>query len=107
MEIQEITYHAKLVAKNTDALGYTSFVFENLEYSNLDYKYIMCVMFPNWNQDCIEIGDIGYITFKYVREGIDKWFNGVEFVPYKYTNIIFLKFIKDSIKIDTKNILID
>ena len=44
---------------------------------------------------------VGYVTVKYVREGIDEWYNGSEFVAYKYTNIIFLKFIRKMEAVDT------
>ena len=59
-----ITYHAKLVAKQLDCLGYTTFVFQNLDKS----EYIMCVMFPNWEQSYINLDDEGYVTVKYVEE---------------------------------------
>lgn len=93
METQEVTYKVKLVAESSDGMGYINYVFENLEFQDYDYKYLMCVRFPNWNQSRIEIGDLGFVTVKYVREGIDKWFDGTDFVTYKYTNIIFLKFV--------------
>lgn len=93
MEIQEVTYKVKLVAESSDGMGYINYVFENLEFQDYDYKYMMCVRFPNWNQVHIDIGDEGFVTVRYVREGIDKWFDGTEFVAYKYTNIIFLKFV--------------
>ena len=98
-----ITYHAKLVAKQLDCLGYTTFVFKNLDKS----EYIMCVMFPNWEQSYINLDDEGYVTVKYVEAGIDKWYDGKDFVPYKYTNIIFLKFIKKEDNIDLKDITLD
>lgn len=101
MQTQEVTYHAKLVAKMSDGLGYLNYVFEDLEFQDYDYKYFMCVRFPNWEGSSIDIGDIGYVTVKYVREGIDEWYNGSEFVAYKYTNIIFLKFIRKIEAVDT------
>ena len=93
MEIQEVTYKVKLVAESSDGMGYINYVFENLEFQDYDYKYMMCIRFPNWNQSHIDIGDEGFVTVRYVREGIDKWFDGTEFIAYKYTNIIFLKFV--------------
>jgi hypothetical protein len=105
MQIQEVTYHAKLVAKIDDGMGYINYVFEDLEFQDYDYKYFMCVRFPNWEGGSIYVGDIGYVTVKYVREGIDKWYDGSEFITYKYTNVIFLKFIRKIEVVDT--ILID
>ena len=107
MQTQEITYHAKLVAKVTDGLDYTTYVFENLEYTDEDYKYFMCVRFPNWNQGRINLEDIGYVTVKYVKGGIDKWYDGHDFVAYKYTNIIFLSFIQEKKKVTIDSIKID
>lgn len=105
MQTQTVTYHVKFLASCADGLGYINYVFENLEFQDYDYQYLMCVRFPNWDQAIFNIGDVGYVTVKYVREGIDKWYDGNEFVTYKYTNIIFLKFIPEKEKITTKLIL--
>lgn len=105
MQTQTVTYHVKFLASCVDGLGYINYVFENLEFQDYDYQYLMCVRFPNWDQATFNIGDVGYVTVKYVREGIDKWYDGNEFVTYKYTNIIFLKFIPEKEKITTKLIL--
>lgn len=105
MQTQTVTYHVKFLASCADGLGYINYVFENLEFQDYDYQYLMCVRFPNWDQATYNIGDVGYVTVKYVREGIDKWYDGNEFVTYKYTNIIFLKFIPEKEKITTKLIL--
>ena len=94
--MQEIAIRGKLVAKNIDSSNYITYVFENLESDKYENKYIMCVQFPNWNQSMINIGDIGFVNVRYVQEGVSTWFNGSEFVPYKYTNVIFLKFIPES-----------
>ena len=93
---QEVTYHVKFLAESYDSAGYFTYVFENLEYTDIDYKYIMCVRFPNWEQEYFKIGDSGYLSVRYVTGGIDKWFDGTSFNYYKYTNIIFLKFVKTS-----------
>lgn len=105
METKEVTYHAKLAAQCEDGMGYINYVFERLEYDNLEYKYIMCVRFPNWCHGPIELGKIGYVTVRYVEEGIDKWYDGTDFVPYKDTNIIFLKFIEDKLVSNAEIIL--
>ena len=107
METQEVTYKVKLVAHNIDSMNYTTFVFEDLEYTNPDYKYLCCVMFPNWNQGIISINDIGYVTVRYVREGIDKWFDGQNFNTYRYTNVIFLKFIHEKSEVNIEEIVVD
>lgn len=94
METNEITIHAKLVAYVNEGMGYTTYVFENLEFNNdYDFQYIMCVCFPNWEGILPKNGDEGYVSLRYIQAGIDKWFNGKEFIPYNYTNVQFLKFI--------------
>lgn len=105
METKEITYHVKLIAK--DGIDYINYVFENLEYESVDYKYIMCVRFPNWDCYSISLGDVGYATVKYVEAGVDKWYDGFNFVPYNYTNIVFLKFIPEKQTVDKNNIIVD
>ena len=67
----------------------------------------MCVRFPNWEGNFVNINDIGYVTIKYVREGIDKWFDGNEMITYKYTNIIFLNFIPEKEKVELNLIKVD
>lgn len=87
-------------------MGYINYVFEHLEYTNIDYKYIMCVRFPNWNQGSMSLGDVGYVSLRFVEGGVDKWYDGSDFIPYKDTNIIFLKFIREKNVLD-KKILLD
>ena len=101
----EVTYKAKFLAESRDIMGYTSYVFENLEYSNVDDHYIMCVRFPNWSQASFMIGDVGYLNVRYVEEGKDKWFDGKDFNFYRYTNVIFMKFILEKPLIETEIIL--
>jgi hypothetical protein len=62
----------------------------------------MCVQFPNWNQSEIKINDIGYVNVRYVKEGISQWYDGEKMNVYKYTNVVFLKFIEEP-----KNVNID
>lgn len=107
MEAKEVTYHAKLVAFSEDGMGYINYVFERLEYDSIDYKNIMCVRFPNWNQGSIKLGDAGYVSIRYVEEGIDKWYDGRDLVPYKDSNLIFLKFIHEKPIIENGQILLD
>lgn len=104
--MEEITLHAKLKAVYQDIGDYITYVFENLDFKDCEYQYIMCVQFPNWNQDPIEIGDIGYVNVRYVKEGISQWYDGEKMNVYKYTNVIFLKFIKEQEQVD-KTFLVD
>lgn len=103
--MEEITLHVKLNAKCIDIGGYITYVFENLNYKNYDDQYVMCVQFPNWNQSEINIGETGFVNLRYVKEGISQWYDGDKMNFYKYTNIIFLKFIKDPEKIEKEYII--
>lgn len=74
-------------------MGYINYVFENLEATDALSKYIMCTQFPNWEQKTINVGDEGFVSVRYVRAGLDTWFNGQEYIPYKNTDVHFLKFV--------------
>ena len=58
--MEQITIHAKLVAEQIDGMGYTNYVFEDLNPKDEDFRYIMCVRFPNWEQKSIEINEKQY-----------------------------------------------
>lgn len=94
----------KLIAFEKDLGGYTTLVFETLDDS-FSNKYIMCVMYPNWNQKNMEIGQEGFLKFIEVIAGVDKWFDGNKFIPYNYSNWQFLKFIEKPNQITTELII--
>jgi hypothetical protein len=100
--MEEITLHVQLKAKSLELGGYITYVFENLNCHDWEFQYIMCVQFPNWNQSEIKINDIGYVNVRYVKEGISQWYDGEKMNVYKYTNVVFLKFIEEP-----KNVNID
>ena len=104
--MEEITYHVKLVAKAIDIGDYITYVFENLNPKNWEFEHIMCVQFPNWCQGEINIGDIGYVNVRYVKEGISQWYDGEKMNVYKYTNVVFLKFVKEPEKVNV-NFIVD
>ena len=56
----------------------------------------MVTRLPNWNHRELEVGEIGYLTYKEVTAGEDKWYSQEEnkLIPYNYTNIYFVKFVK-------------
>lgn len=105
MREEEVTLYAKLVAKYVDIGNYITYVFENLHSTEYDNKYLMCVQFPNWNQSTILINDVGYVNVRYVREGISQWYDGEKMQVYKYTNVVFLKFIKETKQIDSNYVI--
>ena len=47
------------------------------------------------------------LNIRYVEGGKDTWFDGQNLIPYKYTNVIFLKFIEDKPKVDISEIILD
>ena len=104
--MEEVTLYVKLKAKYIDIGDYITYVFENLNSSNPEDQYLMCVQFPNWDQSDIEINEIGYVNVRYVTEGISQWFDGEKMNVYKYTNIIFLKFVKEP-NVVNNEVLID
>ena len=104
--MEEITFHATLRAKSVELGGYIIYVFENLNPVDWEFQHIMCVQFSNWNQSEINIGDTGYVNVRYVKEGVSQWYDGEKMNVYKYTNVVFLKFVKEPEKVN-KEILID
>lgn len=100
-----VTIHAKLLAKEHDIGGYTTYVFENLDDAPFGHKYLMLTRWPNWQARNIDVGEVGYVTYKEVIAGQDTWWDGTNFIPYNYTNIIFIKFVKEN-KDNSKDILI-
>lgn len=107
METQTVTYHVILQQILKEEFGYISYVFENLEFQDYDYHFLTVTRFPNWNQRHLEIGEVGYVVVKYVQEGIDKWYDGKEFIPYTNDHIIFLKFIPEKPKVVPTEIILD
>ena len=103
--MQEITISAKLKAKQIDSFGYITYVFESLEFVDFKYKYIMCVQFPNWNQKEIEVQAKGYVSVRYVKEGISQWYDGEKMNAYKNTNVVFLKFVKEPEKLNQELVI--
>ena len=107
METQTVTYYVQLKVQYDEGLGYKSYVFENLNYQDYDYQFITAVRFPNWESPPIKDGEIGYVVLRYVREGIDQWYNGEELVFFNDTNIIFMKFIPEKPAVDMTEIILD
>lgn len=65
----------------------------------------MCIRYINWEHRAISLGEIGYLHFKEVRAGVDKWFDGKDFIPYRYNDIQFIKFIAKPEKVDQEYIM--
>lgn len=91
------TILAKLLETSNDLFGYITYVFEILEEEEIQFsnsKYLMCIRYPNWDHRPLEKGEVGYLKYNEVRAGLDTWYDGKDFIPYKYNDIQFLKFIK-------------
>ena len=101
-----ITYHVEVIGSYNQGFGYVWHIFRNLEPINPDTMYIACIEFPNWTKDSFITGDKGYLTVKYVEQGIDKWFDGKNLIPYNYDNVIFLVF-KHEQRMVTEEIMLD
>lgn len=87
---------AKLVAKESDTCGYTTYVFRILDQSErtrIGCKYIMCVQFPNWEHRELNVGEVGYLNYKVIIAGVDQWYDGNNLKFYRYNMIQFIRFI--------------
>ena len=78
-------------------MGYITYVFKNLNDTTPFDRYVMCTRFPNWDCEHLKVGDIGFVLYKFVEAGKSQWYNieTKEFEAYKYTNCIFLNFIRE------------
>ena len=101
-----VTYHVEVIGSYNQEFGYIWHIFKNLEPINPDTMYIACIEFPNWTKDSFITGDKGYLTVKYVEQGVDKWFDGKNLITYNYDNIIFLVF-KHEQRMITEEIMLD
>lgn len=95
---KEVVFKGKLLAEESDPMGYTTYVFQNLDSDSFDDRYVMCTRFPNWEQSPISVNAKGFVEVRYVIGGVDTWFNGYQDIRYKYTAVHFLKFIPEKIK---------
>lgn len=97
----------KLVAFSKEICAdYTHYVFECLdEEIKKQTKYVMCTKHPNWESKPLKLGEVGYVHIEERRAGIDKWYDGINFIPYRYDDVQFMKFIPKPIEEDYKFIM--
>jgi hypothetical protein len=107
METKTVTYRVELAIEDYDSFGYINYVFNRLDHHDFDDEFLLCTRFPNWEQKFFKVGDIGFVTVRYVQEGVDKWYDGKDLNFYKKTNLIFLKFIPLKSRVDTSEIILD
>lgn len=101
-----VTIYCKLLAQENDINGYITYVFKNLDKASFGREYVMTTRFYNWMHRDIDIGEIGYLTFEEVIAGESKWYDGEKMIPYNYSNIIFIKFVKEKLDNYNKDIII-
>ena len=92
MEQHGITINTQLMAKRVG--NYTVYVFKNLETSS----YITVTKCPNWNDKEIDVGQEGFLTYRYVRAYVDIWYDKAtgSDVYNQYSGNYYLSFIPSS-----------
>lgn len=91
-----MTIRCKLICQEDDIGGYVIYVFKVLEEpKEFGRKYVMVTRWPNWNHRSLETNEIGYLSYKEVHAGVDTWYDGSNFIPYNYTNNVFIRFVKE------------
>lgn len=92
-----LTMYCKLIASEIDTMSYQTYVFQCLEPNpSFGHKYIMITRVPNWQHRNLDIGECGFLTYQEVVAGRDAWYTQEgERVPYNYSNIYFIKFVKE------------
>ena len=99
------TILAVLEAKVDEGMGYTTYVFRNIEENRWDTKYKMVTRCPNWNHRSINIGEEGFLTYDDHVAGKSQWFDGKDLQFYRYTMSQFLKFVTKPKEITTDYIM--
>lgn len=106
---KEFTLYCKVRSIKRTPLGYSYYVFENLDWIKRDYKYITLVRFPNW--DCPELKeeDTGFVVMKIVSAGKDTWYDNKldTFFKYHCSQNIFLNFIFDKPQLEDQIYTVD
>lgn len=108
--MKNVMCKAKLLSQMRDSFGYTTYGFmltDTDDVKLLETKYVICVRYPNWNHKQIKNGDIGILHFVEITAGIDKWFDGKGFNPYRYNNWQFMKFIPEQEEHADQSIIVD
>ena len=95
----------RLLAKREN--DYTAYVFEDLDFEGSGCKYIMCTKCPNWNSDEIKLYQEGFLQYKPVNAGIDKWYDpkSMTYQPYRYSANYFMSFVPLTHVVDGNRII--
>ena len=89
MEQYGETINVRLMAKRTG--NYTVYVFKNLDTEG----YITVTKCPNWSDEEIDVGQEGFLTYKFVKALKETWTDRVTMqeVLYQYSANYYLSFI--------------
>ena len=100
------TIKSQLLTYENDLGGYITYVFKNLDSINNYDRYVMCTRFPNWETPNVNIGEIGFLKYKEIEGGKDKYYDNHEnlFKSYKFNGIHFIDFV--AIKQNNKDIIL-
>lgn len=102
-----VTIKAKLLTYREEYGGYIIYIFEDLNTSRWDCKYRATLRLPNWESPFINIGDVGYLTYKEVIAGKDTWWdrNTQSQKYYNYNNSLFEDFVLEKKNADSDLVL--
>jgi hypothetical protein len=73
---------------------YTVYIFRNISNG----EYLTVTKCPNWSDPEIDVGQEGYLTFKFVKAYEDTWVDGstLSSIHYKYSANYYLSFLPSS-----------
>lgn len=89
---------AKLVAYKEELGGYMTYVFRNAETG----EPIMCTKFTNWNTAPVQVWSTGYLAYKSILPGVDKWYDPAtdSFMRYRFEGYQFINFVPELVATD-------
>lgn len=90
------TIHAQLIALKEDVGDYVTLVFYDIDNG----EYVMCTKHPNWECVLPTVFETGYLQYRQFEAGVDTWYDTTSesWVCYKYTDLYFWDFVKESDK---------
>ena len=104
-----LTVYSQLVACESDALGYITYVFKCLEPNpGFGHNYIMVTRFPNWESYIPNVGEKGFLTYNSVTAGEDTYYNREtdSIMKYNFSNLVFEKFVREKVDNFKKDIIL-
>lgn len=102
-EPKQSKFTGRLVARNIDVRGYTSYLFEDID----NHRYVLCVQFPFWDQEFISVNDIGDVTIRHVSKEDTYTHPKLGKQTYKYDGNHFLSFVEKECCIEEDSLIIN